>query len=145
MKKPWQTKEWRDKRAELIKDKKCVWCGSLERLTIHHPIRLDVGSYDYYMSLKETEVLCARCHFALHKGMHLCPQCKTHYVKNNFKTCFHCLPLDMQKKIIKEREEEEIKEREEEEFEQDLECKDLEAAIGNEKLMKKYIKNHPGA
>ena len=36
MRKPWQTKEWRERRAEFIKGKCCEWCGSTEYLTIDH-------------------------------------------------------------------------------------------------------------
>lgn len=36
MTKPWQTKEWRTRRAEFIKGKSCEWCGSTEFLTIDH-------------------------------------------------------------------------------------------------------------
>ena len=34
---PWQTKEWKQKRNELLKDAKCEICGSTEKLQIHHP------------------------------------------------------------------------------------------------------------
>lgn len=34
---PWQTKEWKQKRSELLKDAKCERCGSTEKLQIHHP------------------------------------------------------------------------------------------------------------
>jgi len=34
--KPWQTKEWREKRKKLIEGKCCEWCGSTEYLTIDH-------------------------------------------------------------------------------------------------------------
>lgn len=33
---PWATKEWRERRKEKLKDK-CEWCGSTKNLTIHHP------------------------------------------------------------------------------------------------------------
>lgn len=31
------SKEWKEKRAEFIKDKTCAWCGSSERLCVHTP------------------------------------------------------------------------------------------------------------
>lgn len=34
--KVWSSPEWRKKRAEFIKGKACEWCGSTEKLTVHH-------------------------------------------------------------------------------------------------------------
>lgn len=39
MPEPWRTKEWREKRALLLKGKKCKWCGSTKDLCPHHPRR----------------------------------------------------------------------------------------------------------
>ena len=108
MRKPWQTKEWREKRAEFIKGKSCCWCGSTEYLTISHPNPHYRRTYDEYMSFKDVTVLCRRCAFAYDKGMHLCQNCKKKYVPNQFDVCFDCLPSE-RKEAIKSRKEEEMK------------------------------------
>ena len=38
--KPWQLSEWKRKRQELLKDKRCEYCGSTENLVIHHKEQL---------------------------------------------------------------------------------------------------------
>ena len=103
MRKPWQTKEWREKRAKFIKDKSCEWCGSTETpLTIHHPQKKNTLSDEKYMSFEGVMILCKRCAFAAHNRMHLCPSCKKKFVPNRFDVCFNCLPLET-KAEIKER------------------------------------------
>ena len=188
---PWETKEWRQKREEILKDAKCAICGSTEKLQVHHPehafphpcnIKLQMydnfynqfkrlfqekyglvkytqikrhkhKSHPYwhpisqnhkppidetdveiqyasfkpnpeqkallnleykewlksidaegqiktviekenvkYMSFENVQVICARCHFAIHKGMDLCPICKKNYKKIEYETCYHCVP-----------------------------------------------------
>ena len=34
--KPWQTKEWKEKRRSFIKGKSCEWYSSEEDLVLHH-------------------------------------------------------------------------------------------------------------
>jgi len=36
IKNPWQSKEWLQKRDALLKDAKCEYCGSVEKLCVHH-------------------------------------------------------------------------------------------------------------
>ena len=45
-----------------------------------------------YIDLNEEEVmpLCTRCHYAREKGLLICPECKTHYRKPKYKTCYTC-------------------------------------------------------
>jgi DNA-directed RNA polymerase subunit M/transcription elongation factor TFIIS len=38
--KPWQQKEWKEKRAAWLKDKVCDNCGSKDNLVIHHTKRI---------------------------------------------------------------------------------------------------------
>lgn len=47
MGKPWVTKEWRNKRAEFIKEKSCEWCGSSKFLTISHKQQTNFKSERY--------------------------------------------------------------------------------------------------
>lgn len=37
---PWKSKEWKQKRDEIIKDAQCELCGSLTYLCVHHPQHL---------------------------------------------------------------------------------------------------------
>jgi hypothetical protein len=183
MTKPWKTKEWREKRKELIKGKSCEWCASAEGLSIHHkrkaistrayyrlisgswlrklikegvykPMKKEVcpqccyssiyirktmtpkyrcsrckltfekpmkkltsyvsrrdwldfkrkyssrinsevrskrqKSYEKYMSLKGTMILCKKCHMAAEKGFVLCKSCKRGYHKPRFAMCWNC-------------------------------------------------------
>ena len=105
MKKPWMTKEWREKRKIFIKDKSCLWCSSTIHLSIHHPQPSLSLSEEEYASFEGCEVLCKRCHFAFHKGLYLCPKCKRKYAKPKYETCFDCLPPE-EKKEIEERQKE---------------------------------------
>lgn len=109
MSKPWQLSKWRKRRAEFIEGKSCEWCGSHEGpLIIHHPQEKNTLSDEKYESFDGALVLCKRCHFALHKEMHLCPNCKKKYVPNKFDVCFDCLPSE-RKEAIKSRREEQMK------------------------------------
>jgi hypothetical protein len=46
--------------------------------------------HEYYISLKDIQILCKRCHFAFHKGMKLCSVCKERYHENQWDMCFIC-------------------------------------------------------
>lgn len=48
-----------------------------------------------YLQFNEIQTLCKRCHFAIEKGMELCPYCKKSYFRPNyysgdFESCFNC-------------------------------------------------------
>lgn len=77
-----------DRHAQEIED-------TLNRM---HPARnyLDF-SQEYVM------VLCKRCHFAAHRGKHLCPECKKEYISGKYSTCYKC-----HRKIMDEIEEEDM-------------------------------------
>jgi len=99
MSKPWQLSRWEKRRKEFIKGKSCEWCGSRETLAIHHPQERDSLTEAEYESFEGTMILCKRCHFALHKGMHLCPKCQKKYVPERFEVCFNCLSPGIKKAI----------------------------------------------
>jgi len=121
VRKPWHTKKWREKRAEFIKGKSCEWCGSHEGpFTIHHPQERNTLPDEEYISFDGTIVLCKRCHFATHNGMHLCPKCKKKYVRNRFYVCFDCLSSETKKKIAEWKLEIEYWEKEDPRFHEDL-------------------------
>jgi ribosomal protein L37AE/L43A len=33
---PWETKEWKDRRLEFLKGKQCQWCGTVDHLVMHN-------------------------------------------------------------------------------------------------------------
>ena len=67
-----------------------------------------------YIDLElDTIIICNRCHFAFHNGMHLCPACKQRYTRHYL--CYTCLSEDEKKRI------QEIKTIEREIEEEDLE------------------------
>lgn len=101
----WQLTEWRKRRKDFIKDKKCEWCGSTEKLCIHHPQARGSLSDEVYTSFEGCITLCKRCHFAFHKGLHLCPVCKKNYAKRGYSQCFGCLPEETKISILKHKEE----------------------------------------
>jgi hypothetical protein len=43
-----------------------------------------------YLSMRDTETLCQRCHTAIHHGKILCRRCKKHYHNANYDVCFTC-------------------------------------------------------
>ena len=154
---PWQKKDWKKQREQLIENRSCVKCGSKGKLTIHHlhilrgkikrfrygaidvliKNKIDCGeliptgkkgrlSRDQFLGvisdpnvnslieqaiqeaglsepdynnlvlldqLGEIMILCDRCHLALHRGMHLCPQCKKEYTR--YTLCFPCHQLEL--------------------------------------------------
>jgi len=112
----WTRKAWKERRAKILNNKKCKYCGAKENLVIHHPV-YEKGNYEDYENLKrrdwaDYEVLCRRCHFIWHRyGKHLCERCKKKFTSYEF--CWDC------KLIVEEEEEqfieEQIKEDEERE------------------------------
>jgi len=51
----------------------------------------EVNKYvEDYLSMKDTLVLCKKCHFAIEQGKALCPECKQHYFYPLYKTCISC-------------------------------------------------------
>ncbi len=92
MRKPWQTKEWIQKRKEYLKGKYCEQCDSRDNLVIHHPQKKNSLTTEEYTSFKGTIILCNRCHLNHHKGYELCPECKKKYKKRRYETCWNCKP-----------------------------------------------------
>ncbi|MFX1277746.1 MAG: hypothetical protein ACFFAT_22230, partial [Promethearchaeota archaeon] len=43
-----------------------------------------------YLFMTDTFVLCKECHYAVEKGMVLCPKCKKHYIYPHFDCCINC-------------------------------------------------------
>jgi len=59
MSKPWHTSDWKKKRKELIKNKKCEWCGSKENLVIHH-LKQNIRLLMNNVSLLKEQSSCVR-------------------------------------------------------------------------------------
>ena len=63
-----KTKDWKDHRNNLIKEKKvCELCGYEKRLTVHHKVQSNLA--EDYVNLKNNrfKVLCSGCHRYLHR------------------------------------------------------------------------------
>jgi len=80
LRKIWNSKEWKEKKAKFLVGKVCEWCGSTEKLTAHHPY-LESYKSDIYIELDLSGCIavCNKCHFAIHHGLVLCSVCKEHY------------------------------------------------------------------
>jgi len=74
---------------------------TLTQLYVEHMERLN----EDYLQFKDVTVLCRRCHYAYHKGLNLCPVCKTRYKKARFEMCWECFKVtERGKEVIKRRE-----------------------------------------
>lgn len=97
LKKKWGGKEWKVAREKFISERgaKCEWCGSTERLTVHHPQRNSYGDTVYLnFYLSGCILLCSKCHAALHAGKVLCERDhddgETHYRWHDAEMCSYC-------------------------------------------------------
>ena len=75
MQKLWRTKEWKEKRAEIIKERgRCEQCGSTEHLAIHHPTHPNTNGlwneigYNLFLKSNEFKKLPDR-------KRRICPKC----------------------------------------------------------------------
>jgi hypothetical protein len=104
----WTSARWRKKRKEYINacGGHCSWCGSTEYLVVHHPFLESYEDNEVYLNfyLSGCIVLCRRCHFAVHKGLVLCPRCKKNYCSPRYEHCYSCLDTNT-KTVIEERKE----------------------------------------
>lgn len=50
----WTSKEWKEKRLELIEGKLCAWCGSDEALAVHHYNEPKVTGLSKWKSIMRT-------------------------------------------------------------------------------------------
>ena len=72
----------------------------MDKLCVEHMEKLN----EDYLQFKDVKVLCRRCHYAYHKGLTLCPICKTRYKKPRFDMCWECFKkTERGKEVIKER------------------------------------------
>lgn len=95
--KRWSSKAWREKRLTFIKERggRCEWCGSTQKLTVHHPQRDSYGDEVYMdLYLSGCILLCNRCHAALHAGRVICERDhddgETHYRWHDAEMCSYC-------------------------------------------------------
>lgn len=96
----WSGKEWKEKKkAFLIKN---PWCAMHKSVIIngkpllvpatlpHHPYRDSYKGHYTDLELSGCVAYCNRCHFALHKGLRLCPVCGEHYMRWDQEMCRFC-------------------------------------------------------
>jgi len=95
----WNSKEWEERKLVFLHGKSCQWCGSTTDLVPHHPDESLYKSREKYFDLSRCIVLCKRCHFALHHGRILCPNCHERYMPVGRDCCWNCLPDDERERI----------------------------------------------
>ena len=95
MRRPWQTKEWKNRREQILLTRnKCEWCGKTENLHITHKVHVakyTLPTPEYLAcSNDDIRILCGGCHLADHKGIEPCPSCSGWKRKQNSicKKCF---------------------------------------------------------
>lgn len=86
----WNQKEHKARVKAFCAGKVCAWCGSSEHLTAHHPYLESYKGCYTDLELSGCIVLCSRCHFALHKGLVLCPVCGKRYYRVGGEMCKSC-------------------------------------------------------
>ena len=97
LKKKWTGKEWKLAREKFIQERggKCEWCGSTDKLTVHHPMRNGYGDQVYLnFYLSGCVLLCSKCHAAIHAGLVLCERDhadgESHYRWHDAEMCSYC-------------------------------------------------------
>lgn len=92
---PWQTKEWKEKRDEILDDK-CAWCGAEkgERILIlhhpdHHKLNYKKLWGDILLNLFPFDILDKETHF---QTKEICPRCKyaNIYERTTMKPKYRC-------------------------------------------------------
>lgn len=85
------SKSWKEKSAAFIAGKKCEWCGSTEKLLVHHPYRDTPDAIYEDLYLSGCIVLCNTCHFMFHRRhKKKCPICHENWMDLDVDRCFSC-------------------------------------------------------
>ena len=51
----------------------------------------EVNKYvEVYLTMRNTLVLCKKCHYAIERGMKLCPECNQNYIYPRYQKCVKC-------------------------------------------------------
>lgn len=100
LKKIWSGKEWKAAKEAFLKiypncemHKSAIIRGKplIVPATIpHHPYRNSYQGHYTDLELSQCVAYCARCHFALHKGLKLCQTCGEHYHRWDQEVCWAC-------------------------------------------------------
>jgi hypothetical protein len=92
--KPWKTKEWREKRAEILEGKSCEWCSSKIALSIHHkePEQPYLVRYKIIQQVLLEKLVREGVYKPINKVEEsVCPECGSHSVREFRATRFRCL------------------------------------------------------
>jgi hypothetical protein len=97
----WATDDWKQQKAEFLK--KFPWCSmhnsfvnkdgmrpAVPATIPHHPYKTSYKEGYSDLELSQCVALCAKCHFAIHHGMKLCPVCGEHYCPWDAEMCIRC-------------------------------------------------------
>ena len=99
-----KTKDWKHEVLLNYLGRLCTWCGSLEKLHIHHILPRSNGGQNIMANL---EVVCSKCHWKLHSQIEKiipkkrifipvpmeCSSCKVTYRpkhKSKSRICSYC-------------------------------------------------------
>lgn len=74
---------WNDVILDYL-GKECIYCGSVEKLNIHHIIPISKGGQN---TMSNLEVLCSKCHHLIHRQLSVIFPRKINIVK---KKCWRC-------------------------------------------------------
>lgn len=78
--KPWQTKEWKEKREQFIEGKLCEQCGASEDLVVHHT--QSIMPYKQHFIAISNALLSEKIQEGEYKTelvqIYTCPKCQTH-------------------------------------------------------------------
>ena len=100
---PWTKKIWRGKRQKILNERnKCEWCGSKNKLIIHHTKYPEEFGDSAYTELKDKEsiaVICQKCHHIVHTYMRkACEKCHESYHNIRWDMCFFCFKKQLKNK-----------------------------------------------
>ena len=117
MTRPWQTKEWKNRREQILLTRnKCEWCGKTKNLHITHKVHVakyTLPTPEYLAcSNNDIRVLCGGCHLADHKGIEPCPSCSGWKRKHN-SICKKCREREEDKEWEKAHEQEQLSDEDE--------------------------------
>jgi len=87
----YRSKEWKEKREEILSDT-CAYCGSKDKLCLHHLDETSYKNIDVYKNISDENVitLCNLCHYHIHRGRDVCQVCKKNYKGLSFQMCREC-------------------------------------------------------
>ena len=86
----WSSAEWKANKLKFLeKHPTCQMCGKKSELAHHPYIESYKGMYTD-LELSRCVPYCKRCHYAVHRGLKLCPMCGVRYCRWDNDLCRDC-------------------------------------------------------